>query len=136
MDAILLLAESAHVSNGLLYVWGAGWSVITGPHVSFAVAIRLGIPWASSDEEHNWTVALEDADGQPVTMPGHNHPVAYRGQFHAHRGERMPDGVPIDHALVIPLRQLVLAQGRYTCRLTIDDETREHWSAAFTVQSK
>jgi hypothetical protein len=35
---------------------------------------------------------------------------------------------------VVPFGPLVLDDGRYEIRLTIDDETKEDWFVAFTVR--
>ena len=61
----MLLADSAQVADGKLYILGGGWSV-TGPDPTpSAVAMKVGVDWHEFNTEHHWELFLEDADGQP-----------------------------------------------------------------------
>jgi hypothetical protein len=56
------------------------------------------------------------------------------GEFEAGRPAGLLAGTPVDAPLVVPFGPLVLQDGRYEIRLTIDDDTKEDWFVAFTVR--
>ena len=57
------------------------------------------------------------------------------GEFEAGRPAGLRAGTPVDAPLVVPFGPLVLEEGRYEIRLTIDGETKEDWFVAFTVRN-
>jgi hypothetical protein len=70
MKARLLLANSAEVQNGLLYALGAGWTN-TGPGPSkFAIVVIVEVAWDETSRKHALELVFEDADGQPIRIPG------------------------------------------------------------------
>ncbi len=66
MNVTMLLADSAQVAEGKLYILGGGWS-LSGPEpVPSAVAIKVEVDTHEFDRMHHWELFLEDADGQLV----------------------------------------------------------------------
>ena len=62
----MLLADSAQVAEGKLYILGGGWSVIGPDPAPSAVALKLEVDWHETERTHHWELFLEDADGQPT----------------------------------------------------------------------
>jgi hypothetical protein len=130
----LLLADFARVASGKLDVIGGGWSMMNaqGPF-GFFVAALFQIPWDQTNQKHQFRLELLDADGQGVPTPD-GETIRAEGEFEAGRPAGLRPGTPVDAPLVVPFGPLVLEQGRYEIRLTIDGETKEDWFVAFTVR--
>jgi hypothetical protein len=130
----LLLADFARVANGKLDVIGGGWSMMNaqGPF-GFFVAALFQIPWDQTNQKHQFRLELLDADGQGVPTPDGD-TIRAEGEFEAGRPAGLRAGTPVDAPLVVPFGPLVLEDGRYEVRLTIDGETKEDWFVAFTVR--
>ena len=134
MKITLLLADFARVANGKLDVIGGGWSMMNaqGPF-GFFVAALFQIPWDQTNQKHTFRLELLDADGHGVPIEGGD-TVRAEGEFEAGRPAGLRAGTPVDAPLVVPFGPLVLEDGRYEVRLTIDGETKEDWFVAFTVR--
>lgn len=134
----MLLADSAQSLNNKLYILGGGWS-ITGPAPTpSAIAIKLDIPWDQTNQKHEWTLDLLDADGEPVQLPTPEgeQKIQVSGEFEVGRPPGLPAGTPIDLSLAINLGPLPLPQGaRYLWRLSIDGRTDENWQLGFMVRA-
>src|SRR4051794_8751417 len=104
--ATLLLADSAQVADGKLYILGGGWN-ITGPTpVPLALAILVEIPWDRTNERHRLRLELLDADGQPVTVPqpdGTEVPLVVEGEFEVGRPTGLRPGAPINFPFAVNL---------------------------------
>ena len=134
----MLLADSAQVADGKLYILGGGWSV-TGPGpVPAAIALTIHVPWDQANADHTWRLELVDADGDPVLMaiPDGEQPVEMQGEFKVGRpadskpGSRMD--VPV--AINLPGGHPTPPGGRFEWRLWIDDETRDEWRLPFSTR--
>jgi hypothetical protein len=134
MKITLLLADFARVANGKLDVIGGGWSMMNaqGPF-GFFVAALFQIPWDQTNTKHTFRLELLDADGQGVPTPD-GEAIRAEGEFEAGRPPGLLVGTPVDAPLVVPFGPLLLEDGRYEVRLTIDDDTKEDWFVAFTVR--
>ena len=135
MRTTLLLADYARVADGKLDVIGGGWSIMNavGPF-GFFVAALFQIPWDQTNEKHTFSFELLDADGNSVETPDGD-PLRAEGEFEAGRPAGLRPGTPVDAPLVVPFGPLLLEEGRYEIRLTIDDDTKEDWFVAFTVRN-
>ena len=96
---MLLLADWAEAINGKLYIQGGGWErrvVAPGQMAAFSVAASIVIPWNFTNQQHEFTVSIEDEDGSrvlssltgnttvgrpPDARPGQNFRVAMAVQF-------------------------------------------------------
>jgi hypothetical protein len=134
MRTTLLLADFARVADGKLDVIGGGWSIMnaTGPF-GFFVAALFQIPWDQTNAKHTFRFELLDADGNSVETPD-GEPLQAEGEFEAGRPAGLRPGTPVDAPLVVPFGPLVLEEGRYEIRLTIDEDTKDNWFLAFTVR--
>ena len=133
----MLLADSAQVADGKLYILGGGWS-LTGPDPTpQAIAMKVDVGWHEAEIGHHWELFLEDADGRPVILetPDGHHPIEVRGEFQVARPPTVPEGTPIDVALAVNLGPLPLGAGnRFAWRLSIDGESHEDWTLGFTTR--
>jgi hypothetical protein len=68
MRVTLMLADSAQVSEGKLFILGGGWSV-TGPPAPSAIAMLVEVPWDQTNRRLEWRLELVDSDGYPVMTP-------------------------------------------------------------------
>src|SRR6266496_3221032 len=134
MKVTLMIADFARVANGKLDVIGGGWSVMNaqGPF-GFFVAALFQIPWDQTNAKHKFRLELLDADGHGVPTP-EDETIRAEGKFEVGRPAGLRPGTPVDAPLVVPFGPLVLEDGRYEIRLTINGETKEDWFVAFTVR--
>ena len=133
-----MLADYAVVSDGKLTIVGGGWSQ-TGPEPApFGIALLIQVPWDQANTRHTFAVELLDADGEPVlleTDETEDQSVAFGGDFEVGRPPGLKPGTPLDFPVAMNSTPLPLEPGRYEWRLTIDDESRQDWTLAFTVRS-
>ena len=110
----MLLADSAQVADGKLYILGGGWSV-TGPDPTpSAVAMKVMVDWHEFNASHHWELFLEDADGQPVRFetPDGPQPIEVRGDFSAAAPDGVPVGTPVDVPIAVNFGPIPLAGRR------------------------
>ncbi len=133
----MLLADSAQVADGKLYILGGGWSV-TGPEpVPSAVVIKVGVDVPEFNSEHHWELFLEDADGRPVSFetPDGVQPIEVRGDFTATEPLGVPAGTPVDVPIAVNFGPIPLAPGaRYSWRLVVDGESLPGAQASFATR--
>jgi hypothetical protein len=121
--ATMMLADSAQVAEGKLYILGGGWSITSAGGAGSAVACLAHIDAAQAEHTYTWTIALEDADGlddlagRGVSTDRADRPDLLR--WHADL-ERNPDRHPPRHQLALLLLE---AGSRYVWRLMIDGKT-------------
>lgn len=133
----MLLADSAQVAEGKLYILGGGWSLIGPDPAPSAVAIKLELDWHETDRMHHWELFLEDADGQPVTFMSENglESIEIRGELSAMRPEGLMEGTPVDIPMAINLGPLPIEPGnRFTWKFLLDGEAIEGGSIGFTTR--
>jgi hypothetical protein len=137
MKVTLMLADSAQVADGKLFVLGGGWN-ITGPQpVPFALAALIEVPWSGTNRKHAFKFEMIDLDGRPVTVTGPNgeQPVAFDGEFEIGRppgvraGAYQPVPIAVNHGPV-PLPP----GSHFEWRFTLDGETQEDWRLAFSTR--
>jgi len=135
MNVTMLLADSAQVAEGKLYILGGGWS-LSGPEpVPSAVAIKVEVD--THDRMHHWELFLEDADGQLVQFDSPEGPqtIEIRGDFSASAPEGVPPGTPVDVPIAVNLGPIPLSpDSRFTWRLVIDGESLTGATASFTTR--
>ena len=133
----MLLADSAQVADGKLYILGGGWSV-TGPDPTpSAVAMKVGVDWHEFNTNHHWELFLEDADGRPVSFDTPEGPqvIEVRGDFSAVAPDGVPVGTPVDVPIAVNFGPIPLEAGaRFTWRLVIDGESLPGGTVSFTTR--
>jgi hypothetical protein len=139
VKATLLLSDYAVVSDGKLTIVGGGWSQ-TGPEPApFGIALLIQVPWDQANTLHAFAVQLLDADGEPVvleTEEDEDQAVAFGGDFEVGRPPGLKPGTPLDFPVAMNSTPLPLEPGRYEWRLTIDGQSHQDWTLAFTVRSE
>ncbi|MBW4029086.1 MAG: hypothetical protein HIU57_00215 [Acidobacteria bacterium] len=137
MNVTMLLADSAQVAEGKLYILGGGWS-LSGPEpVPSAVAIKVEVDTHEFDRMHHWELFLEDADGQLVQFESPEGPqtIEIRGDFSASAPDGVPAGTPVDVPIAVNLGPIPLRpNSRFTWRLVIDGESLNGATASFTTR--
>ena len=135
----MLLADSAQVADGKLYILGGGWSV-TGPDpVPSAVAVKVGVDSHEFATNHHWELFLEDADGRLVQFdtPEGTQGIEVRGDFSATEPEGVPAGTPVDVPIAVNFGPIPLAPGsRFTWRMVIDGESLPGAMVSFTTRPR
>ena len=130
----MLLADSAQVADGKLYVLGGGLTVVGPRPQPVAVALVIGVPWDRANVTHRWVLELLDEDGHPV--PDTEKPVVVGGRFEAGRPAGLRPGTPLSVPLAINFATLPLRPGRsYVWQLRIDERSRDEWRAGFFVRA-
>ena len=139
MNVTMLIADSAQVADGKLYILGGGWSV-TGPEpVPSAVAIKVAVDWHEFNSPHHWELILEDADGKLVQFetPEGTQTIEVRGDFSTTTPDDVPQGTPVDVPIAVNFGPIPLAPAsRFTWRLVIDGESLPGASVSFTTHPR
>lgn len=132
VDVVMLLADSAQVADGKLYVLGGGVQVLGPQPQPVALGLLIYVPWDRANLAHDWKLELLDEDGIPVM---HNEvPVIVAGQFEAGRPAGWPPGRPLLVPLAINFSALPVEAGRsYTWRFVVDDSTEPGWRVSFSI---
>lgn len=132
ITATMILADSAQVAEGKLFVLGGGIAIVPAQPQPMALALLLQVPWDRGEERLDWVCELLDEDGVPVLVG--DLPVMVNGQFQAGRPAHWPEGAPLAVPIAINFSALPLQPSRrYTWRLTIDGATEPEWQTSFSV---
>lgn len=138
MKATLMLCDAAQISDGKLYILGGGWEQ-TSPGVPSALAIRIGVPWESSNDKHHFDVHLYDADGKSVMFPnpqGGVSPLMLSGDFETGRPPGVAKGSTLWASVAIVIGPLPLEPGaRYVWQLSVNHHTEDDWALPFSVRA-
>ena len=139
MNVTMLLADSAQVADGKLFIQGGGWSVAGPEPVPSAVAIKVAVDWHEFNASHHWELILEDADGKLVQFetPEGTQTIEVRGDFSTSTPDDVPQGTPVDVPIAVNFGPIPLAPGsRFTWRLVIDGESLPGASVSFTTRPR
>jgi hypothetical protein len=116
--AYFLLADSAEVVGGKLYLLGGGWDTIwvngfPAAH-PFAICVGIEVPWDQATAPHTMNVLIETADGDKL------------GEIHGNFEVGIPAGRPKGSAqqinLAFPATLQATAAGRFRIRALLDGE--------------
>jgi hypothetical protein len=133
LNATLLLADSAQVADGRLFILGGGLGEVGPGPQPMAIAMLLDVPWDQANAAHDWKFELLDEDGTPVLYD--DQPILVGGQFEAGRPDGLAPGTPIPVPLAINFTALPVEPGRrYVWRLAIDDTSEPGWVLTFRVR--
>ena len=136
----LLLADFAQVSEGKINLIGGGWTV-TGPMPApSAIAAKIEIPWDQANVRHTLLFELLDQDGHPVAQPhgpgGSLVDIRVEADLEVGRPAGVAPGTPLDVPMAVLIPPLLLQPGgRFTWRLSIDQEFDDDWQVAFSTRS-
>lgn len=140
MKVTIILADSAQVAEGKIYLMGGGWSVTDPKLVQSAIAGKIEVPWDETEKKHSLKLELRKADSTPhmVNTPKGDLPLIIGGEFSVGKSHSLPKGTPSDVPFAFAVRPLKLDPGtKYCWKLSIDNQTREDWQVEFyTRQSQ
>jgi len=136
MRAKFLLADSAEVREGLLFVLGGGW-VQTGPAPQmFALAGIIQVEWGEANTRHLADFTIIEQDGPPLMIPmptGEPQPFRIVTQFEVGRPPGSLPGTSFNLPIALPILPIPWTSGRsYVVILRIDEQ--EHDRLMFSVR--
>ncbi len=111
---ILTLANHAEAINGLLYLSGAGWDVVTraypegglpAPH-HFGIGVSVLVPWLEANRRHQLVILIESEDGGAPLMRA-------EGALEVGRPPGTPEGSDIRAVLAVDASIQFPAPGGY-----------------------
>jgi len=123
MRAKILLADSAEVREGLLFLLGGGWSEVGPASQMFAIAGILDVEWDETNAQHAAEFTIEEDDGNPlmVPTPTGNQPFKIITQFEIGRPAGSPRGRSFSVPVAIPILPIPWTPGRnYVLIVRID----------------
>ncbi|MBI2705542.1 MAG: hypothetical protein HYX32_09670 [Actinobacteria bacterium] len=130
----MVLADSAQVADGKLYILGGGVAHIGPQPQPLALALLIEVPWDRANIQHDWKIELLDEDGAPVMHEGM--PILVGGTFEAGRPVGQTPGTPLAVPLAIGFSALPVEMGKsYIWRLAIDDTSEPEWQRRFSVRT-
>ena len=134
----MMLADAAQAIENKLYILGGGWS-ITGPEPSpSAIALHVKVPWDQTNRQHVMLLELLDIDGDPVLVetPVGSQALRVENRFEVGRPAGIKPGSWLEVAVALNFGPIVLPpNGSYVWRLSINDETDEHWALPFVTRA-
>jgi hypothetical protein len=137
MKVTMMLADSAQVAGGKLYILGGGWS-ITGPlPCPSAIAVLVSVPWNETNRKHRVKVELVDADYRPVLLPtpDGSAPLVISGDFEVGRPPGILPGSTIEVPFAFNIGAIPLQPDRrYVWKLMIDDKGDDDWQVVFSTR--
>jgi len=129
----MLLADSAQVADGKLYILGGGITAMGPRPQPVGVAIRIEVPWDRANVPHAWRLDLLDEDGHPLMV--REKPLVVHGRFEAGRPAGLKPGTPLSVPLAINFPAVPVTPGKsYTWQLSIDGRTHVDWRQSFHVR--
>ena len=130
----LLLADSAQVADGKLFILGGGITAIGPRPQPMGVAIRIEVPWDRANVPHLWRLDLLDEDGHPLMV--RDKPLVVHGRFEAGRPAGLKPGTPLSVPLAINFPAIPVTPGKsYTWQLSIDEASHVDWRQSFHVRA-
>lgn len=123
MRAKILLADSAEVREGLLFLLGGGWNEVGPPPQPFAIAGLIEVDWDETNTGHSIEFTIVDEDETPliVPTPAGDQPLRITTQFEVGRPPGSVRGSSFNMPVVVPILPLPWTPGRrYVVRLIID----------------
>lgn len=126
------LADSVVVAEGKIYAQGAGWNVINtvsvpARHDRVGIGLVVRVPYTATNQEHNFELRLEDADGKRLTFgdnpEGEGRVEGLGGQFNVGRPPNLGPGDEQVVPFAVNINGLVLERaGNYRFVISVDDQ--------------
>lgn len=121
---MLMLANHAEAVNGLLYVSGAGWNIVTRNHPAgdmpqphhFGIALSVIVGWHETHHRHTVQIAIEHEDGPELW--------SLAGELEVHRPPEHPPGTDLRAVLAIMVTFGFPAAGGYRVVARTPDSQR------------
>lgn len=136
MRAKILLADSAEVREGLLFLLGSGWNEVGPQPQPFAIAGLLEVDWEETNSHHSIDIVFEDEDGVPLNAPtpAGDQPLRLTAGFEVGRPPGSARGSSFNLPLAIPILPVPWTPGRrYVVKISVDGTEVDR--LRFTVRS-
>ena len=133
----MMLADAAQAVDNKLYILGGGWSVIGPEPQPSAIAIHVKVPWDQTNRQHMMLLELLDLDGEPILIetPVGRQALRVENNFEVGRPPGIKPGSPIEISIALNFGPIPLPpDGSFVWRLSINDETHEHWALPFVTR--
>lgn len=135
MRAKILLADSAEVREGLLFILGGGWSEVGPGTQPFAIAGILEVGWDEANTKHSAEFTIENDDGAALMIPTPtgDQPFRIASDFEVGRPPGSPRGRSFNVPVALPILPIPWNPGhRYSVVLKIDGGEAD--KVAFSVR--
>jgi hypothetical protein len=122
MKAKILLADSAEIREGLLFLLGGGWSEVGPAPQPFAIAGLIEVDWKETNTRHAIEFVIDNEDGAPLVVPtpAGDQPVRISSQFEVGRPPGSARGSSFNVPVAVPIVPLPWTPGRrYVVRLLV-----------------
>ncbi len=124
MRAKLLLADSAEVREGLLFLLGGGWVHVGPQPTPFAITGLIEVDWEETNRKYSVEFVIEDEDGVPLMVPTPTGDQPLRigpAPFEVGRPAGSSHGSSFNVPVALPIAPLQWIPGRrYVVRMLID----------------
>lgn len=118
------MSDAAQVSEGKLYVLGAGWSQFAADlPVNMALACIVSVPWGMMNEPISVRTILVDADENIVDFG--RGPIEVESVFEVGRPPGFRQGMYIDVPFAFNFPGVQLEEGSYAWKLEVNYVERE-----------
>ena len=120
MHVTLLLADSAQVVAGKLFLLGAGWNIAGpgGSPIPMGVGIIVRVPWNETNQRHQFLAALVTEDGEPV-LNEKSEAIRAEGEFEVGRPPGVKPGASFNTPFALQLT-IPLEKGGYRWEVSVD----------------
>lgn len=121
----ILVADSAQVVGGKLFVLGGGWDRLFvpelpgSPALPFAVAVGIVVPWSMTNRKYAFSLELADLDGGVVAD-------LVEGEFEVGRPPGLRAGAAQRFQIAGPAAPEFPAEGRYVVQCRVNGELLGH----------
>jgi hypothetical protein len=135
MRVRLILATSAEVREGMLFMLGGGFTQIGPQPQPFAITGIIEVDWEETNRRRKLEVLLEDEDGQAVMVPTPvgEQPFKIATEFDVGRPPGESPGISFNMPIAIMVAPLPWIPGkRYVVKFIIDGTTMDQ--VAFRVR--
>jgi hypothetical protein len=128
MRAKVILADSAEVREGLLFLLGGGWNEVGPEPQPFAIAGLIEVDWEETNSSHTVEFTFEDEDGVPliVPTPAGDQPMKIGSTFEVGRPPGSARGSSFNVPVALTIVPVPWIPGRrYIVRVKIDGDERD-----------
>jgi hypothetical protein len=135
MRVKMLLADSAEVREGLLFLLGGAWNQ-TGPAPQpFAIAGVIEVEWDEANTRHTAEFAIDDEDGNPLMVPSltGEQPFRLSTPFEVGRPPGLARGTTFNVPVAMPIPPIPWMAGRHYV-LIVKINTVEQDRVRFSVR--
>ncbi len=129
----LILADSAQVADGKLFLLGGGWSLHRSGNfpsqIQFAIGLSVLVPWNEAGIRYPSTLTIADDAGVPIVPP-------LNGQIEVGKSDQIPNGMTQRALFAVNFNIALPRPGRYVVSATAGSSKTETIFEAMFVGKK